>query len=109
MTAELTATTSILVAVTRVDVANYLSTLLWIYTVLILIKILLSWVPRMPYNPTLNFVIRCIDDVTEPFLGLFRRIVPAINVGGAGLDVSPILAIFALQIVGGIVVNLVAG
>lgn len=96
-------------AVTRLDISHYVSTLIWIYTILILIRILLSWVPRMPANPALAVVIRFVEDVTEPYLALFRRLIPPLNAGGAGIDLSPIVALFVLSIGGGIIVNLIAG
>lgn len=96
-------------ALTRADVADYVEALIWIYTILILVRILLSWIPRIPYNPILRSVIQFVEDVTNPYLNLFRRLIPPVNIGGGGLDLSPILAILSLSIVGGIVVNLIAG
>lgn len=96
----------LITAISRVDIAEYVDTLIWIYVILILIKILLSWVPRIPDQPALRAVVRFIEDVTEPYLALFRRIIPPI---GGGLDISPILAVFVLSLVGRIVVNLIAG
>lgn len=92
-------------AITRTDVANYVSTLIWIYTILILVRILLTWVPRMPYNPVLNSVVRFIEDVTDPYLAIFRRLIPPLGM----IDISPIVAVFVLGIIGSIVVNLIAG
>lgn len=96
-------------AISRVEISDYVGTLLWIYTILILIRILLSWVPRMPANPALAVAVRFIEDVTEPYLALFRRLIPPMNLGGAGLDLSPIIAIFVLSIGGQIIVNLIHG
>lgn len=98
-----------LLATTRGDIAEYLGTLFTIYWILILARILMSWIPRMPYNPVLSSVVRFIEDVTEPYLGLFRRFIPMARVGGAGIDLSPIVALLVLQLVRGIVVGLVAG
>jgi uncharacterized protein YggT (Ycf19 family) len=55
-----------LLAITRVDVADYLQTLLYVYIVLIFVRILLTWIPRIPYNRVLNAVITFINDVTDP-------------------------------------------
>jgi YggT family protein len=96
-------------AVTRVDVANYLNTLLLLYLILIFVRILMSWIPRMPYNRYLAAFLKFVSDVTDPYLNLFRRILPPVRMGGAGLDLSPIVATFVLIIVGGIVVKLVRG
>lgn len=96
-------------AITRVDVADYLQTFITVYTVLIFIRILMSWIPQIPDNDILRAIVRFVHDVTEPYLGLFRRFLPPLGVGGMGLDLSPIAALIVLQVVGAIVVNLVAG
>lgn len=92
-------------AITRLDVAEYVDTLIWIYTLLIFVRILISWIPRMPYNQVLNTVVRFVEDVTDPYLELFRRFIPPLGM----VDISPIVALIALRLVGGIVVNLIAG
>ena len=43
-----------LLAITRDDVANYVSAVFLVYFILIFIRILLSWIPRMPYYPWLR-------------------------------------------------------
>jgi YggT family protein len=98
-----------ILAITRIDVAAYVNTLLWIYTVLILIRILLTWVPNLPENIALRTVVGFVEDVTEPYLALWRRIIPPLRGGFGLIDISPIVAIIALGIVGGIVVNLIHG
>jgi YggT family protein len=97
------------IAIDRSDVAHYVSTLLIVYIVLIFIRILLSWVPRVPYYRWLDAVLTFIREVTDPYLNLFRRFIPALSVGGAGLDLSPMVATFVLVIVGRIVVRLIQG
>lgn len=92
-------------AIDRFDIADYVSTLLSIYIILIFIRILMSWIPRMPYNPALSTVVRFIEDVTEPWLRIFRRVIPPLNVGGGGLDLSPMIATFALILLREIVAN----
>ena len=94
-------------AITRTDVADYINTLVLVYLVLIFIRILTSWIPRMPYNRYLAAFLKFVSDVTDPYLNLFRRILPPVRMGGAGLDLSPIVATFVLIIVGSIVVNLI--
>jgi YggT family protein len=92
-------------AITRGDVADYVNTLALVYLVLIFIRILMSWIPRMPYNRYLAAFLKFVSDVTDPYLNLFRRILPPVRMGGAGLDLSPIVATFVLIIVSAIVVN----
>ena len=43
-------------AITRVDVADYVNTLMYVYLVLIFVRIILTWIPRIPYNPVLSAV-----------------------------------------------------
>ena len=74
-----------------------------IYTLLLLARIIMSWIP-LPDNPAVNTVARFIEDVTEPFLGLFRRLLPMANLGGMGVDFSPIIAFFVLQMMQGVVI-----
>ena len=102
-------TTFLAVTLTRGDVADYLGTLLQIYIVLIFIRILMSWIPRMPYNRYLNAVLNFVRDVTDPYLNLFRKFVPMVKIGPGALDLSPIVATLVLIIVGQIVIGLVRG
>jgi YggT family protein len=94
-----------LLAITRNDVADYVDTLLLVYLILIFVRIILTWIPRIPYNPALSAVIKFISDVTDPYLNLFRRILPPVRLGPGALDLSPIVATFVLIIVGRIVVE----
>ena len=75
-------------------IARYVEALLYVYIILILVRILLSWIPRMPYNRTLNALVTFVHDVTDPYLNFFRRILPPIGGGGFALDLSPIVAVF---------------
>ena len=94
-------------AITRTDVADYINTLVLVYLVLIFIRILTSWIPRMPYNRYLAGVLKFVSDVTDPYLNLFRRILPPVRMGPGALDLSPIVATFVLIIVSSIVVGLI--
>lgn len=96
-------------AIDRVDVASYLDTLILVYIVLIFIRILMSWIPRIPYNRVLDAVLTFVKDVTDPYLNLFRRFIPMVKLGPGALDISPIVATFVLIIVGNIVVGLIEG
>ena len=44
-------------ALTRNDIADYVEALFLVYIILIFIRVLLSWIPRMPYNPYLRAVV----------------------------------------------------
>jgi YggT family protein len=91
-------------ALTKEDVGNYVSALFVVYTILILLNIVISFVPRMPYHPWLRVVLDFITETTDPYLNIFRAIMrPLGGPGGMAIDLSPMLAILVLGIVGGIV------
>ena len=94
-------------AITRDDVADYVYTLTLVYLVLIFIRIIMSWIPRIPYNRFLAGFLKFVSDVTDPYLNLFRRFLPPVRLGPGALDLSPIVATFVLLIVSGIVVSLI--
>lgn len=95
-------------AVSRDDVAEYVGALFLVYIVLILIRVLMSWIPRIPYNPTLRRALDFVSETTDPYLNLFRRVIPPIGGGGFGLDLSPMIGIIVLVIARGLVVDLIA-
>jgi YggT family protein len=101
--------TTIPIAISRMDIADYVETLMYVYLVLIFIRIIVSWFRSVPYHPILSAFLRFVDDVTNPYLNLFRRFIPPARLGPAALDLSPIVATFVLLIVGGIVVDLIRG
>jgi YggT family protein len=94
-----------LLATARTQIADYLSTLIYVYTLLIIlyivIQLLFSVGVRPPYSRTIDVVVGFLRDICEPFLRLFRRLLPSFG----GFDFSPILAIITLQIINTIVVN----
>ncbi len=103
---------SVLVALTREDVATYVDALFTVYFILIITRIILSWIQQfrpIPYNMTLRAVIGFVEDSVDPYLNIFRRWIPPLRLGGAGLDLSPIVAIIVLLIVQSLVVNAIAG
>src|SRR5919106_6264527 len=100
---------SLWLAVSRDDIADYVYTLTLVYLVLIFVRIIMSWIPRMPYNRWLSGFLKFVSDVTDPYLNLFRRILPPVRIGPGALDLSPIVATVVLSIVGGIIINLVQG
>jgi YggT family protein len=98
-----------LLAITRGDVADYLNMLVLVYLVLIFVRILLTWIPRIPYNRALQAVIGFVSDVTDPYLNLFRRVLPPVRMGPGALDLSPIVATFVLIIVSTVVIDVIRG
>lgn len=75
-----------------------------IYWLLLLARIILSWIP-MPSNPILNQVSQFIHDITEPYLNIFRRLLPMARFGGMGIDFSPIIGFIVLSLLREVVVG----
>jgi len=73
------------------SIAQFVDVFISVYILLIFAYIITSWV-RLPYSPWLNRIQRFLYDVCEPYLRLFRRILPPFG----PLDLSPIIAIFSL-------------
>jgi uncharacterized protein YggT (Ycf19 family) len=96
-------------AISRGDVADYVSALIIVYIGLIFCNILISYVPRMPYRPWLRSVLDFITETTNPYLNLFRRLLPPIGGGGFALDLSPMLGIIVLFLLQRIVPGLIEG
>ena len=99
----------LLTAVTRLDVANYVSDLFGVYIALLLIYVLANFVfafgLRPGYSRTLDTVLNFLRDVCEPYLRIFRRLLPGMGM----IDLSPIIALIVLGVVRTIVVNLISG
>ena len=82
---------------------RFVSNLYYVYLFVIFAYIILSWF-RLPYNRWLAAIQRLLYDVVNPYLAIFRRFMPALRLGGVGLDLSPILAILVLSAVWRLVV-----
>ena len=91
----------------REQIADFLSTLIWVYTLIVIAWVITSFVfamgVRVPYSRPLNAVLDFLRDTVEPYLRIFRPL--PLRVGP--LDLTPIVAILVLRIVGGIVVELI--
>ncbi len=98
-----------LLADVRDSIGDYVAALFFVYTALIfayvIVGLIFSFGARMPYNRFANAVLEFLRDVCEPYLRIFRKFIPMVG----PLDISPILAILLLQIVGSLVVSLVRG
>ena len=92
----------------RQEIADFLSALIFVYTICIVAWIVASFVfslgGRVPYNRVLNAVLDFLRDVSEPFLRIFRRL--PLRIGA--FDLSPIVALLVLRFAGGIIVSLIA-
>ena len=96
-------------AVSRSDVADYVITLTYVYVALIFVAVLISFLPRIPYNRYLDMFLTFVRDVTNPYLNLFRRFLPMVKLGPGALDLSPMIGTFVLIIVGPIIAGLIRG
>ncbi len=89
----------------RTQIAGFLSTLIYVYTLLIILFIIVQLLfaagLRPPYSRTTDAILGFLRDICEPFLRLFRRVLPPFG----GFDFSPILAILSLQILNSLVVG----
>jgi YggT family protein len=84
----------------RGSIASFVSVFISVYILLVLVYVLSSWI-RLPYSPWLNRVQRFLYDVCEPYLRLFRRVLPPLG----PIDLSPVVAIIVLYIVQRVVVG----
>jgi YggT family protein len=90
-------------------VANYVSALFYVYIALIFLYILLnmlfSFGMRTPYSRWTDAVLNFLRDVSEPYLRLFRKVIPQMG----AFDFSPMVAIIVLYIVRYLVVKIISG
>lgn len=74
------------------SVAFILNQVLWLYTWLLIIRALISWVNPDPWNPIVQFLCRATDPVLRPI----QRMLPTWQLG---IDISPLIAILAIQLI----------
>jgi YggT family protein len=75
------------------SVNRFIDDFIWVYILLIFVYVLSSWV-RLPYSPWLRRVQDFLRDVCEPYLRLFRRLLPSFG----PLDLSPVVGVLVLVI-----------
>jgi YggT family protein len=71
--------------------------LIEIYIVILFVRIMFTWFPITPGTPVAQFE-HAIGSITDPLLRRVRRVVPPVRVGGAMLDLSPIIVFVVLLI-----------
>jgi YggT family protein len=95
-------------ATTRTDIANYVGALFTVYIVVLfvylLVNLMLSFGVRLPYSRWTDAVLGFLRDVSEPYLRIFRRLLPTMG----GFDFTPMLAIIVLYILRRIVTGAIA-
>lgn len=75
-------------------IESFVDVFIGVYILVILLYIITSWI-RLPYSPTLNRIQRFLYDVCDPYLRIFRNVVPPLG----PLDLSPMLAVISLLII----------
>jgi len=73
---------------------TFVTVFVTVYTIVLLAYVVLSWL-RLPYSPWLNRIQRFLYDVAEPYLRLFRRVLPSMG----PLDLSPMIGIIVLWLI----------
>ena len=83
------------------SVQSFIDVFIYVYSLVIFAYILTSWV-RMPYSPWLNRIQRFLYDVCDPYLRLWRRLLPTFG----PLDLSPVIGVAFLYILLAVVINI---
>ena len=100
---------TVLAALSRDDLADYVSAIFLVYIALIFANIVVSFVPRMPYHRWLRAVLDFISETTNPYLNFYRRFLPPIGGGSFALDLSPMIGLIVLFVAQGVLVALIRG
>jgi uncharacterized protein YggT (Ycf19 family) len=95
----------LVLATVRDSIANFVSALIFVYSLIIIAYILMSMYlnfgGRIPYSRWSRAIMDFLRNVSEPFLSIFRRFIPPIG----PIDLSPMVGLIVLGVVGSIVVN----
>src|SRR5437870_9444770 len=83
------------------NVVSFVRVFIYVYSLLILAYIITSWM-RLPYSTWLNRIQRFLYDVCDPYLRLWRRILPTFG----PLDLSPVIGVAFLYVVRALVINI---
>lgn len=95
----------LVLASARTEIAGVLSAIIYVYAILIflyiVVQLLFNAGVRPPYSRTTGAVLQFLHDTCEPYLRIFRRLLPSMG----GWDFSPMLALLVLVLVNSIVVQ----
>jgi len=75
------------------QLVDVLAKTLMIYSVILLIRVLLSWFPNLDWGS--NPILSSISSITDPYLNLFRGLIPPLG----GIDLSALVAFLALNLI----------
>jgi YggT family protein len=96
-------------AITRVDIANYVNWVFYVYILIIFVYIALNWLfaagVHPPYSRWSDAILSFLRDTSEPYLRLFRRLIPTVGM----FDFSPMIALIVLYFLQRIIVNAIHG
>jgi len=96
-------------AITRTNIADYVNALFYVYILIIFVYLLTNLMfgmgLRLPYSRWSDAILNFLRDVSEPYLRVFRRIIPTVGM----FDFSPVLAIFVLYILRAVISSLIKG
>ncbi len=84
---------------------TYVNALFVVFTILLLIRILLSWLPRPPFTGIGRTLYDFVAQSTDWYLNIFRRFIPPLGM----FDLSPIVAFFVLLILNNVVIGILDG
>ena len=78
-----------------VTILQVLAQTLQIYSLVLIVRVLLSWFPNLDWG---NPVLSTVSSITDPYLNMFRGVIPPIG----GIDLSAILAFISLRVLQGL-------
>ena len=82
-----------------ISILEVITTTLSVYYFLLIIRILLTWFPGIDWS---NGILSALSSITDPYLNIFRGIIPPIG----GFDISSLLALILFQVIQGFIPNL---
>ena len=88
-----------------IALANAVHIIFRAYTYLILARVILSWIRVDPYHPVWGPILRFVFQATEPIMQPVRRMLPSMG----GLDLSPIIVLLRLDLIRGLIVQVLLG
>lgn len=96
-------------SITRGDIANYVDAVFYVYIVIIFVYIALNWLfalgVHLPYSRWSDAILKFLRDTTEPYLRLFRRLIPTVGM----FDFSPMIALIVLYVLQRVIHNAITG
>ena len=83
-----------------ISILQVIGTTLSLYYFLLIIRILLTWFPGIDWS---NGILSALTSITDPYLNIFRGIIPPIG----GFDISSLIALILFQVIQGFIPSLI--